>query len=427
MALKLKLGVTSIGSVDTNIGCLRVFDVQPSKFFKYLSEKKLTLSEESPTDAVHRFLLFICYPGDSVIDDKIPNEVLLRIEDVKELESKYLNDICKLYLLENVHLLLPKKEIENDEIDLASDRLFEIHLEKDESYVELLYRALIEKLKRMSEESNRLKELYENSAFSKAITSELKSVSAMAAELAKYNKVEEHRENISAWRPIKDELLKKNNLFAQELKGSLKGFGFIDYPYSETPIQLSEISGSYKRQIKEIEESERLKQERHEKPFKDLSAKLSEIIERNDKYIDYTLSNNEVQIKMFNSIKESSEASDKHAVENIRLSRLVIVISIVSILLSGIGIYNSSLGTSLDEQTVAQFEGYSKSISDRMNLNIETVNTHQKELIEELRNIKTANGKELESLREQFEVMKKDNQEYLDRIRFLEEKMNEEK
>jgi uncharacterized Tic20 family protein len=432
MALKLKLGVISIGSIGTNIGCLRVFDVQPTKFFKYLSENDLTLSEENPLDAVHRFLLFVCYPDDSVIEDKIPSEVSLRIEDMKELDSKSLNDICELYLLGNVHLLLPKKDIENGEIDLASDSLFEIHLEEGESYVELLYRTLIEKLKRRNEENKKLKELYENSAFSEAINYDLQMVSAMAADLAKYNKTEDYRENISAWKPMNEELLKENIVLAQTVKNNLKGWGPINPSISEKPVDLSKISSGYKEQVELKKASERLKQEKYEKPFKDLSEKLSALIGRNDQYIGYAISNNDVQIKMFNSIKESSEASDNHAKENIKLSKLVFIVSIISavlaaagIVISGLGIYFSSLGTSFDESTIERFDGYAHSISDRMNLNIESMISNQKELIEEFKKLQKVNNEKLESLQEEFEVLKEENQEYLDRISTLEGRLNE--
>jgi hypothetical protein len=261
-----------INKIKTEIGDLYIFCLRGKEMLEI--ENQLSKSKKSIDDFKEKELLqlylpyFIHLKKDLVGDDlKRPENYTLTDKAINTLSNKELEDIAKMFLEENDYLT---KNIDR---------------EKEKTNIEYFYKVILEEDKIHKETFKKL-----SSVFSPNLSN----------NILKTIRIGDKLKNIST--------LSKSLSFQRDL-------------IPKVDIEIPKI---------DIEEMVRKKEERRIAPFKELSSKMDDMIEAENKTVSFMDDMYNTQIGMATELKNSSDSANKNSILNIIFTIIIIFLTIIS-------------------------------------------------------------------------------------------------
>ncbi len=401
--IRLNHDLEPFGCINTVIGELCVFSINLRDQGALYNTVDKPKQEVAPKEYVKSLVKFICFPKESLKEGKYkPDTPVINQDQINTLTEKDLESIAKIYVEKNPYLYkeleIKEETRENGEIEKIREYNKVIHPKNEnESNVEYLHRLSILEDEKVAE---KFKDIYESIAgvgkFSDSLTENIKKTLSWGDSLSKSLEalkplsgvvpVTEHAENT---------LQEKKNYLANHVRQEFLNSRGIDFA----------------KIARESEES-RLK------PFNDLSQRLDKLINSSVLASEFMIKANEIQTTIASEIKSSSDSSTLFSKRNISLSIAVLVISAVSLFMTGYSIYSTT--TSGSEQQSFYQEKVDAVINEISTLNNVSKSDQEntKDLIELLKTqINESKGKDIElakmqkSYSERMEQLEKMNKE----------------
>lgn len=306
-----------IGNVETSLGFVYVYPltVRDSENLKKNLGKPIK-SCGSKEFAKSLFILS-CYPVQSAQEEEKlkPENQIFTLEETSKLSDSDLEKFAKEYIDGNEWLYKqmiskPKKEDGKEIVYVEYGKT--LHpLKGDENFIDYLLRLhLIDEKKKQERYKKMLGQVSLPDLFTNGLEKKIRDTLGMGTRLSE--SLEPFRSAIN--RTVNDQI-------------------------SITPIQT--------RSSIDFEKIGRLAKEGREKPFRELGDKINQVTGALTDITDFAVTANETQTYIVAEIKSSSDSANKSATTNIKLTNVVIVISVVSLFITIFFRWNSTAEKSL--------------------------------------------------------------------------------
>jgi len=310
--------------VDTCIGELCVFSINVKGQTELHKKLDTSLKECSPSDFVRSFCLYVCYPKESLKDNKYkPESPVLTDDDVNKLSEDDLEKIAGIYIENNEYLfkklVFKKKTNEKGEtVNYGEYEEIEHPRNEKESNIFYLHRlSILEDEKRKKQFDDMFKSVSGFRGFSSKLTDSIKDTLTWGNSLSKA---------MESIRPINQPHIRP-----------------IDY---EIPsIDIAKIS--------------RENEERRLQPFNELSERLDRLIESSVQASEFMIEANKIQTQIAIEIKTSGDVTERYSKKNILLSGIVIFLTIVGLSLTTYAIIS---GNSFNEKQQDKLQNSAEAI-----------------------------------------------------------------
>jgi len=382
--------------IDTCIGELCVFGINVKGQTELQEKIDASLKECSPSDFVRSFCLYVCFPKESLKDNKYkPDRPVLTDDDVNNLSEDDLEKIAGIYIEKNNYLFkkltFKKKTNEKGEtVNYGEYKDIEYPREESESNTSYLYRLSIlegEKYKKQFEDM--FKSVSGLSSFSSKLTDSIKNTLTLGDSLSKA---------MESIRPI-------NQTYIRPIE------------YESPSIDLAKIT--------------RENEERRLQPFNELSERLDQLIESSVQASEFMIEANKIQTQIAAEIKTSGDVTERYSKKNILLSGIVIFLTVVGLLLTTYAVIS---GNSFNEKQQTKLQNSAESIVTALtginkNLAIENSRSQQPldfiaEQLVELSKQKAAYEHLLAQHKTMIEALEKANTEQRSQISELQKKID---
>ena len=393
--LSILLKMEPIDRVETNIGILSIFSISVGDQKSLLEKLGASIKECSPQAFIKNFAIFACYPEVNLKDRKYkPDKPVLSLEDIEKLTEVELEDIAKAYVKGNEYLFKKhefKKKIndKDEEVHFSEYNEIEHPKEDNESYIHYLHRLSCLEGETQKERIKSIVDSLTNlNGFSKSLSSGIA----------------------------------KNLILGESLTKSLEAARNIPR------VEISSVSTPSKHI--DWGDIERKKEKVRREPFEDLAQRLDQLIDSSIQASEFMIETNRIQTGIATEIKTGGDATDRHAKKNIKLTNVVIALTVVGLLFTA---WSNLSGVSFSENQQAVFKSYTSEISDALAMSSnQTVvnNSASREILKEILNSLTQLNKnltdsrtELKTNRGELEKLKLGNAKHRNEIYILNKKI----
>lgn len=289
-----------IDCINTSIGELCIFHLTIGSQIELYEELGKSISESNPTEFVRKLSRQICFPKESLKENKYkPKEPVLSVDEIASLTEDDLEAIAQVYV-ENNDYLFRKLVFETSNETEAGTKVnldkgeIEYPRGEKESFTQYLTRlSIIQKEKQTAQ----FKKLYSG---------------------------------ITNFSNTLGENIKKTFLMGNSLKREME---------SIRPSYLISESG-----VPNITDLTRRIEENRLKPFNELASRLDQLIEASAQAVEFSIEANKIQTEIAEEIKSSSDENTKFAEKNIGIADSNLTLSKKNITLSKIVIGLTVLG-----------------------------------------------------------------------------------
>ena len=278
----------SYANIKTSIGYLYLFDMRVIEIIeieKILSKSKKSLEDFKVSELLKFYLPYFVHLKEDLIGENLkrPEKYTLEDKDINKLSKKELEDIAKSFLDENEYLI---KNIEK---------------EKEETNIEYFYKVILEEDKLYKKRLQALSSAF-SPTLSKNILETIKIGNALKNSLGFNNKI---KGLSTVFKPL---TLEKNLIPSVDIK--IPEFDF--------------------------EELAKKKEENRLAPFNRLELKMDAMIEAEKKAVSWMsdIYNNQVNTAI--EVTKSSDSANKNSKRNIRLTKVIIALTIISTLITSV-------------------------------------------------------------------------------------------
>lgn len=395
-----------LADVETSIGLMTLFPVTVGDQEEIRKTLGHPIKESSPIEYLKVLLSYILYPKD-VLDEKglRPKKEDHVETSVEKLSNPDLENIAKVYIDNNVYLYKGREweveESESGEGKVKSDHSKIKYPRKEgESSIDYLHRLVcLEE----HEQEERLKQLAASlpnlSNFSKGLSTEITKNLQFGESLSE----------------------KCSSSFSH-----LRGLSKLHEPPS---FDLKSITEPPKIDWASMaQEKERIRRE----PFDDLSKRLDELIHSSIRASEFMVETNKIQTEIAAEIKAGGDSTERHAKTNIKLTRLVLIITLVGIAISAWSIL-SGISFSPDQQRIIKnhiesitTEIEKNAVESERNIDRQIVQNQQlSKLVTEGIRLLESNATASENHKIIVQELKKTNDQQREKIRELEARIIE--
>lgn len=374
--------------VHTAIGELCVFGISLGDQIKLYKEIGKLAGKCEPKDFLRQLAPYICFPKTSLKEGHYkPDNPALTSEDASSLTEEDLEAIAKLYVDNNDYLFKKftskqRKNEKGETVSYAEYGEIEYPRQEKESHTQYLFRLLIK------EEENQRKQM-------EKIVGSISGLKSFSDELGA---------------SIQKTLSWGDSL--QRTMGSIRPLAEIR---SIEPI------------MPNFEEIEREREERRLKPFNELAGRLDRLIDTSARATEFMIEANKLQTRIAGEIKSAGDETAKFSKKNIKLSFVVIVLTVVGIAVAVYTIWrsdndnamqrieiqknvglvtgklteiNNSLGVANDRavERAKRELAVANEFLRKENLMLKAKTTDQARMIHEMKNLIERQGKKLEEI-----------------------------
>lgn len=373
---KLKASTKPFASIQTSIGDLYLFEVRVKEIIAL--EKKLgnKLEEIESEEFFRHYLPFFAYLKQDLVGEELerPEEYTFKGEDANRLSKDEIEEIAKLFIEGNSSLhkdwksSRTKKEDGTHSITLKEEVDESLLKHDDESYVEYVYRLVLEK---HNKDQERAKEML--SSFSSRLSEDILKTMGVGESL-------------------------KSSF------ESLKSVGDITKSLSPSFVSVESVKQNFSEfdfaEMHREQETSRLA------PFKDLSSKMDMMIKAEKETVSFMDDVYKTQVQIANELKSSSDSANDHSLLNIKYTKLIIWLTVISTLITTVSLVYTVWFDNDSEQMIMTNESIKSTIVET-NLKLEKLTEvlikqnkmqtkHQKVLQQEIQNLKNNFQKQAE-------------------------------
>ena len=178
--------------IDTCIGEICIFDINVKSQTELHKKLGASLKEQAPEDFVRNFCLYVCFPKESLKENKYkPDSPVLTDDDVIKLSDEDLENIAGIYIDNNEYLFKKltfrnKKSEEGETVNYGEYKEIEHAKKENESNTFYLHRlSILEGEKRKKQFEDMLKSASGLSGFSSKLTDSIKNTLSWGDSLSK--------------------------------------------------------------------------------------------------------------------------------------------------------------------------------------------------------------------------------------------------
>ena len=179
-------------------------------------------------------------------------------------------------------------------------------------------------------------------------------------------------------------------------------------------------------------EIERDKERVRREPFNDLAQRLDELIHSSNQASEFMVETNKIQTEIAEEIKAGGDTTDRHARNNIKLSVVVIMLTVSGLVMSG---WATISGVSFSKHQQESLNSYASDLSESMAANSQAVdeigNEFQVALKEILSALNKINGSlisnqdSISDMKKKIESLQSSNEKYKRKIEEMDIEINE--
>lgn len=319
------------------------------------------IDNTDPREFVRALTRFVCFPESSVPEEKLkPENTVLNQDGVEKLSDEDLELIATTYLNANDYLYRESITKTSDDPNGGT----RLSIEKGEiKYPQLESETKVEYLHRISG---------------------LNEVSRQESTLKMANKFRHFSDKLG--KDIRN-TLSLGEAFRRTL-GTVKPIAY----------EIPALKSNFDDIVKQVKE----KEERQLRPLKDLSEKMDKLVEQSMLASDFMVENNRVQAGIAEELKESGDKAAGFSKDNLFLTKIVIAITIISILFS---IFLFYVNRSDSENDIYQTKDNVENITEAINILNKNLmesnngkNVQLQNILEELRLQRIQTAKRIENL-----------------------------
>jgi hypothetical protein len=360
-----------IGETETTLGKLYIYSMTVGAQKELTSALGKEIGKSESVEFMREFIKFICYPEHSVGEENLkPEKVVLNQNDAERLSEKDLENIAKEYLAANDYLYRESTTKQSPDDATGGTRLsiekgdIKYPQKEGETNVAYLHRLCGLEEQRREEDAIRFSNKFKH--FSDQLGNDIRQTLSMG----------------------------------ETLRGTL---GTVK------PIAVA--IPSYKSAMPDIAELARQKEERQLRPLRDLAVKMDKLIEQYSLSTEFMIQNNRVQTEIAEELKESGDKTSGFSTKNIFLTKIVIAITVVSVLIPIIVFivsrYDSTEQTRQTNEHVTNITTAISNLSkpEKSPVNIENIRLNK--ILEELRLQRRQSSKRIEALEKQVRELEK--------------------
>jgi hypothetical protein len=292
MDISKAIGHTPLGKVESSIGTLYIFSLNFGHQIQLYKDLGRSINKCESEDVIRLLSVFVCYP-EAVLDEGVhkPKSIALTREDVEKLSVDDLENIACIYLEGNDYLF-KEGRIKTTKIDMGTGLPIEkgdiaYPKENGESCVKYLHRLFV---------------IQENKE-----TERFKKYGAPFSHFSDKLK-----------RSIGESLA-----FGESLNKSFSSMPNVEIRPVEPIIRSVDLA-----------EIERSRERQRLKPFKELNERLDRLIETSERSSEFQIETHKVQTLIADELKASGDSAAHYSKDNISLSRLVILLTLIGMVLS---------------------------------------------------------------------------------------------
>lgn len=385
------LKVKPRATVDTSIGKLCIFSISVGGQRDLLKSLSASIKETDSLEYLKKLLTYVCYPLNDLKDGEYkPDNPVLTLEIIDELSGEELEDIAKEYVLNNEYLFKKhefrkKKDADGKEVHYSVYTDIEYPRHDGESYIDYLHRlSCLEQDKQNKRMKSILDSLPNVGSFSKALSGGIA----------------------------------KNLMLGDSITNSIKlAKAAQNVEFTTRPSPLESIDWA---------EIERNKERVRREPFNDLAQRLDELIHSSNQASEFMVEANKIQTEIAAEIKAGGDTTDRHARNNIKLSVIVIILTVSGLVITGLSTIS---GVSFSKQQQQSLNSYASDLSKSMAANSKAVeksgNESQVVLKEILSALNKLNGnlvnnkESISEMNKEIESLKNSNEQYKRKIKEL--------
>lgn len=303
---KLKVSNKPFTHLQTSIGNLYLFEVRVKEVMGIEKQLDSKLKELESEKFFRQYLPFFAYLKEDLVGEELerPEEYTLTNDEVAKLSKDELEEIAKLFIEKHSSFYKEwkssssKKEDGTPVISLKEEIDESLLKHDDESYIDYVYRLVLERHKRDQE---RAKKMF--SSFSSGLSDDI-------------------LKNMGIGDSLKNSFdsLKSVSEMARSFSPKVSSFESVKYE----PPKLDYDIG---QQIRDQEK-------RRLAPFEKLSSKMDQMIDAEGKTVSLMTDMYKTQVEMASEMKSSSDSANENSKLNIKLTRLVIWLTAIAVLVS---------------------------------------------------------------------------------------------
>lgn len=386
MALKIKdfFKVKPVSTIETSIGTLCLFPINVGEQKRLLKDLGMPIDVVTPKEYLKKLLVYVCYPQKVLKDEKYkPDNPVLTLDEINQFSDQELEYISEDYLKNNEYLfkcrVQKQKKDDNGNVVTYSE-LGDIEHPKssDESQINYLHRlSCIEQDNQNRTMQSFLDSAPKNSIFSESLSSDIKDGFRLGDALI--------------------------NNFNQDI--ARHRIELNSAPYALDNIDFQEI--------------ETIKEKNRREPFDDLAKRLDKLINSSNQASEFMVLANKLQTEIAAEIKSGGDATDQHARRNLKLSYVVIFLTVLGLLFTA---WSSFSGVSLSDEQQSDVKQYTSDISESLarsayllDRNEKTSSVMLSNVVSELKGVKEAikeRNSDLEKALNDIDLLKSENAEY---------------
>lgn len=303
---KLKVSNKPFTHLETSIGDLYLFEVRVKEVIGIEKQLDSKLKELESEKFFRQYLPFFAYLKEDLVGEELerPEEYTLTNDEVAKLSKDELEEIAKLFIEKHSSFYKEWKSSSSKQEDGSPVTSFKEEIDEsllkhdDESYIDYVYRLVLERHKRYQE---RAKKMF--SSFS----------SGLSGDILK---------NMGIGDSLKNSFdsLKSVSEMASSFSPKVSSFDSVKY----VPPKLDYDFG---QQIRDQEK-------RRLAPFEKLSSKMDQMIDAEGETVSLMTDMYKTQVEMASEMKSSSDSANENSKLNIKLTRLVIWLTAITVLVS---------------------------------------------------------------------------------------------
>jgi len=359
-----------IGEAETNLGKLYVYSMTMGSQKELASALGKAIDKSDPHDFMRVLVKLVCYPAQSVGEENLkPDNVVLSQDDIEKLSEEDL-ELIAMKFLDGSDYLYRESTTKTTPDPSGGTRVsaekgdIKYPQQEGETNVGYLHRLSGLEERRQEEDALRISNKFRH--FSDQLGKDIRHTLSMG----------------------------------ETLRGTL---GTVKPMAVEIP--------SYKSAMVDLAEHARQKEERQLRPLRDLAEKMDKLIEQASLSTDFMIENNKVQTGIADELKVSGDKAAGFSEANLLFTKIVIAITVVSILFSVFVFAISRLDSSEQtKQTKEHVSGITNAINNLNKPDNPSINREQvelKKILEELRLQRIQAARRIDILEKQVLELKK--------------------
>lgn len=303
---------------------MHMFSLTFGNHSNLISDLNGPIESADPTEYIKKLIPYICYPTESLQENKYrPNFPVLSENNVERLSNADLESIAALFVKENPYLY--KEQINKSKINEKGDTVAysefgDVKYPKNdnENNVCYLHRLLC------INEKHRIEVL-------KSIASRMPNISSFTSGLS-------------------SDIVKNLAL------GNRLGERLEDLKSFNTPK-------AYKFESIDLVDIKRKEEKRRREPFDELAEILNSLLDSSIQTSEFIIETNNIQTRIAAEIKAGSDSTDRHSKKNLYLTYVVIFLTIVGLVCS---IWSGLSGVSFSDEQQDIMHNYASMISESL-------------------------------------------------------------